>query len=67
MRATLKELTLTLVRQRICTHGALQNLADAAGVSYHKLRRWHKGLNVDMDADAVQRLYETITGKQLDY
>lgn len=70
MRQTLHEKTLLLVQERLNQGVRLQELAPLARVSYVRLWQWvHKQdeKSARLNVDAVQRLYEHLTGKELDY
>jgi len=72
MRPSLHEKTLDLVKQYVKGGGKLPDLAAPAGVTYHRLWQWVRrdivGNGSDrLNVDAVQKLYEHLTGKQLEY
>jgi len=67
MRPTLHEKTLALVLEHIAVRGELSILARDTATPYHRLWHWVKRDARRIDVDTVQRLYEHLTGKQLEY
>lgn len=64
MRADIKTYVLSLVEAYPGTDKAL---AAAADIDYFVLHRWKKNPDRLIDAVTVQRLYEHLTGKELEY
>lgn len=70
LRQTLHDKTLHLATLRVHEPGAVRDMAAIAGVTYQGMWRWlftQDKKTTRLNVDAVQRLYEHLTGKQLEY
>ncbi len=69
-RLTLHDKTLSLAHNYIKDGGTIQELASAACVTYQRVWFWLNKQDLKaarLNVDAVQRLYEHLTGKELEY
>lgn len=66
MQASLKKKVLLIVKEVANRRGALKELAETLDIPYHMLWRFARGKVEIIDADHCQRVYEHLTGKELD-